>query len=142
MSGWSEAFLAVLALGSLMTSIGLLVFVVAAWRIARRVELLAQRIEREIAPAIGHMNAMTRDAARGASLARAQVERFDRVFGDLADTVQQPVGVVQNLVTGPLRTGGAASAAIRAFWAALSVMRENSAGGSRARTEDEDALFI
>ena len=56
---------------------------VAAGRLARRVERLLDQFDRELKPLFDHLNAIGRDASRAAALATAQVERADRLFTDL-----------------------------------------------------------
>ncbi len=142
MSHWAEVFLGVIAFATLTTSIVLIALLVAAGRLARRVEHLVEKIDREITPAFGHLNDIARDAARAASLATLQVERVDRLFGDLGQAVDQTVGVVQGILSGPLRQGGVLSSAMSAFWAVLSVVRRARSGRGRSGRDDEDALFI
>jgi hypothetical protein len=142
-SYWGEIFLGVIALATLTTSIILIVLLIAAARLARRIERLADRVERELTPAFGHLNAIARDAARATSLATAQVELVDRLFADVAQRVEQTLSVFQNVVAGPLRPGGAVAAAFTAFRTALAVIRNaRNAHRRRSGRDDEDALFI
>jgi predicted PurR-regulated permease PerM len=141
-SHWAEVFLGVIAVSTLTTSIILIALLVAAARLARRVDRLVQQIEQEIKPAFAHLNAIARDAARAAALAAVQVERVDRLFGDVAERVGQVLSVLQNVVAGPMRNGSALSSAFVAFRTVLSVIRDLRGARSRSRADDEDALFI
>jgi len=142
-SYWGEIFLGVIALATLTTSIILIALLIAAGRLARRIERLADRVERELTPAFGHLNAIARDAARATSLATAQVELVDRLFADVAHRVEQTLNAVQHVVAGPLRPGGTVAAALTAFRTAVAVIRgARSAHRRRAGRDDEDALFI
>ena len=142
MSLWGEIFLGVIAVATLSTALTQVALLIAAGRLARRVEQVANQIEQEIKPAFAHFNAIARDAARAASLATVQVERVDRLFGDIAQRVEQTMGAFHEVVVGPLRQGGAVTAAMAAFKAVLGVVRDARAGRARSRRDDEDALFI
>lgn len=139
MNDWALVFLGIIAFATLTSSVIQIVVLVAAGRLARRVDRLASQVEQDLRPVFGHLNAIGRDASRAASLAVAQVERADRVLGDLAERVEQTVRTVQAAVSGPAREGSALLAGLRA---AFSVLREVRARRAGARAEDEDALFI
>jgi plasmid replication initiation protein len=138
-SGWTDIFLGVIAATTLVTAIIQIGVLVAAGRLAMRLVRLADRVEREIKPIFGHLDAIGRDAARAAALAAAQVERADSLFADLAHRVEQTMDVVQTAVATPAREGAAILAGFRA---ALSALRRGRGTRARSRGEDEDALFI
>ena len=136
MSGWAEVFLGVIAVATLAMAIVLVGVLVAAGRLARRVGRILDQLEQELKPLFGHLNAIGRDASRAAALATAQVERVDRVFGDLVQRLDETLEGFQAVVDGPVREG---RAILSALAAALQAMR----GRPRhARSEEEDALFI
>ncbi len=139
MTDWAEIFLGVIAAATLVTAIAQVGVLVAAGLLARRIERLTDRIDRELTPFFEHVNAIGRDASRAASLAAAQVERADRLFADLVQRVERLMNTVQVAVGGTAREGAAILAGFRA---ALTVIREMRAGRARARAEDEDGLFI
>jgi hypothetical protein len=112
---------------------------VAARRLARRVERLVDRVDRELAPVFGHVNAIARDASHAAALATAQIERADRLFADLARKIDQTITLVQDNIMAPAREGKALLNALRAAVDALRNARRNR---PRHRSEEEDALFI
>lgn len=142
MSHWADVFLGVIAVANVTTSIVLIALLVAAGRLARRIERLAHQVERELEPAFAHLNAIARDAARAAALATVQVERVDRLFSDVAQRVDESVNAFHAAVTGPLRQGGAIASAATALRTGLAVIRDARAGRHRSRRDDEDALFI
>ena len=139
MTDRAEIFLGVIAAATLVTAIAQVGVLVAAGLLARRIERLTDRIDRELTPIFEHVNAIGRDASRAASLAAAQVERADRLFADLVQRVERLMNTVQVAVGGTAREGAAILAGFRA---ALTVIREMRAGRARARAEDEDGLFI
>ena len=142
MSQWGEVFLGVIAFSTLAIAVILIALLVVSFRLVRRLEQVVERVERELSPAMVHLNRIAADAARAASLASAQVERVDVLFGDLAAAVGDTVGTVRSLLGGPLRKGGPVSAGLSAFWAVWSAIRDVRGGSSRAKSDDEDALFI
>jgi hypothetical protein len=139
-SGWTDIFLGVIAAATLITSILQVGVLVAAGRLAMRLMRLVDRMEREVKPLIGHLDAIGRDAARATSLAAAQVERADGLFADLAQRVESTMDTVQSAAGMPAREGAAIMAGFRAAFSTLRSMRGTR--GRRARGEDEDALFI
>jgi len=78
-SGWTDVFLGVIALATLATAIMQIAVLVAAGRLARRMERFVDRADQELKPIIGHLDAIGRDAS-SASLATAQVERANGVI--------------------------------------------------------------
>jgi hypothetical protein len=140
-TGWGEAFLGVIAVATLAMAIAQISVIVAAGRLARRVDQLAEQFEREIRPLFAHLNAIGRDASRAAALATAQVERADQLFGDFTARVEQLLASVQASLGGPAREGRALISAFRAAFQAIRELRQQAAA-RRARSEDEDALFI
>lgn len=140
MSGWTDVFLGVIAAATLITSILQVGVLVAAGRVAMRLMRLVDRIEHEVKPLFGHLDAIGRDAARAASLAAAQVERADGLFADLTQRIETTMDTVQTAVGMPAREGAAILAGLRAALGTFRAMRGTR--GRRARGEDEDALFI
>lgn len=140
MSGWSEIFLGVIAVATLAIAIAQIGVMVATTAAIRRMERLADRVEQEFWPILGHLNSIGRDAARAASLAATQVERADRVFADLAMRVEQSIASLQTSILAPAREGRALVSAFRAAFSAIRDLRHNRA--RQGRSEDEDALFI
>jgi hypothetical protein len=138
-SQWSDIFLGVIAFATLAIAIGQIGLFVAAGRALRRIERLAERVEQEIQPVVGHLNAIGRDAAQATALAKAQVERADRLLGDFAYRAEDTLNTVGTAMGATAREGAAVMAGLRAALGAFRDLRERKA---RTRAEDEDALFI
>jgi hypothetical protein len=113
--------------------------IIAAGMMARRVGRVVEQIERDLKPLFGHINAIGNDASRAVALATAQVERADKLFGDLAVRVDQTLNAVQSSIATPAREG---RAMMSAFKAALQVLRDLRSPRRQGRGDDEDALFI
>ena len=139
MTHWDQVFLGVIALATLTMAIVQVGIIVAAGRLARRIDRLADQVEHDIKPLFTNLNAIGRDASRAVSLAAAQVERVDKLFTDLITRVEQTVNLLQANIVGPAREGKALLAALRA---AIETLRTARGSARRGRAEDEDALFI
>lgn len=141
MSVWSDVFLGVIAVATLAIAIAQIGVMVAAGRLARRVDRLTDQFEQEMRPLFGHLNAIGRDVSRAAALATAQVERADRLFTDLAARVEEGVASLQSTIGAPAREGRALLIAFRAAFDVLRGLRLT--GRTRqGRGDDEDTLFI
>jgi hypothetical protein len=138
-SRWVELWLGIIALATLTTAVVQVAVLVAAGRLARRLERLTARVEEELGPLFQHANAIGRDASRATALATAQVERADEVFADVARRLDETMTTLQQVVGRPAREGAALLAGLRA---ALAALRDLRPGRSRSRAEDEEALFI
>ena len=137
----NELFLGIIAFAvAVMAAIQVGAIVVAS-RLARRIDRLADQIERDVRPLFQNLQSMSADAARAATLAAAQVERADRLFVDLGQRVDVTLGILQQRVLTPAREGAALLAGLRA---ALDVFRarHDTRRGRPAVAEEEDALFI
>ena len=141
MSFWAEVFLGIIALATLTMAaiqVGVIIYGVG---VARRVNKLLTQVEQELQPLANSLNSIARDAARITSLATGQAERIDRLVSDITIRLEQTATTLQDAILRPLRDGAAIMTGVKA---AIDVIREvtRKPGASRARAEDEDALFI
>ena len=136
----NDVFLGIIAVATLAIAIAQIGVMVVAGRLARRLERLTERLDQDVRPLFVHLNAIGRDAARTATLAAAQMERADQVFGDIAVRIDQTLNSLQASLSVPAREGRAILSAIRAAVQAIRDMRRN--GRRQGRGDDEDALFI
>lgn len=141
MTFWAEVFLGVIAFATMTMALIQVSVIVFGWILARRVNRLMGQIEQEMKPLAESVNAMARDAARATSLAAGQVERIDKLVGDLAAKIEETVSTVQDAIVRPLRDGAAMMAGVRA---AIDIFREvtRRPRSARSRSDEEDALFI
>lgn len=140
MNGRTETFLAIIAVATFLIALVQVAIIVAAGLVARRIGRLVDQVEHDLKPIFASLNAIGRDASRAAALATAQVERADRLFADLAGRVEQVAAGIQSSLGAPAREGRALMSAFRAAMQAIRDMRRERA--RRARSEEEDALFI
>jgi hypothetical protein len=137
---WRDVFLGVIAVATLAIAVAQIGVIIAAGLMARRVGRMVDQIERDVKPLFGHLNAIGTDASRAVALATAQVERADKLFGEVAVRIEQSLAIVQGTIGAPAREG---RAILGAFRAALQVLRDIRTRRSRSgRGDDEDALFI
>ena len=139
MTPWSQIFLGAIAVAMLITAIVQVGVLIAAARLAKRAERLAEKIERELRPTFDHLNAIGRDTSRAVALATVQIERADRLFTDLSKRLEETVSALQSTFVGPAREGMAIFSALRAV---LEVIRAARRRARSRRGDDEDALFI
>jgi hypothetical protein len=137
---WRDVFLGVIAVATLAIAVAQIFVIITAGMMARRVGRIVDQLERDVKPLFGHLNAIGHDASRAVALATAQVERADKLFGDLTLRVEETINMVQSSIVAPAREG---RAMMSAFKAALQVLRDiRSHRGRQGRGDDEDALFI
>src|SRR5262245_35794134 len=88
--------------------------IIAASLRARRIARLADRVEHELKPIFGHLNAIGRDASRAAALATAQIERADKMVAELGLRFDDALMKLQSSLSVPAREGRALLSAFRA----------------------------
>jgi len=138
---WSNVFLAVIAVATLVMALIQVGAVIAVLRIAKQAQQVVTSVQEDVRPLIARVNAMAEEASRTVALATAQAQKLDRLLTDLSARVEQTAGIVQEAIVTPAREGLAIVAAIRAGVAALRGLRESDPRGRRA-AEEEDPLFI
>ena len=144
MSETGEIFLGVIAFAVLVMALIQVGAIFAGIRLARRVDQIATQIDTEIKPLIANLTAMSSEAARAAALAAKQAERLDRVFGEMAQRVDQTLAAAQEFVTGPARQGMAIMSAVKTVIDVFKGLRESSRrrAASRPAVDEEESLFI
>jgi predicted PurR-regulated permease PerM len=138
---WSNVFLAVIAVATLVMAFIQVGAVIAVLRIAKQAQQVVTSVQEDVRPLIARVNAMAEEASRTVALATAQAQKLDRLITDLSVRVEQTAGIVQEAIVTPAREGLAIVAAIRAGVGALRGLRDSDPRGRRAAEED-DPLFI
>ena len=142
MSDWSPNwFLAAIAVATGVMAVIQLGAVVYGARLARRMNRLADRVEREIDPFLGKVQEMGSDATRATKLAVAQVERADELMAQLARRAEATLDVVQDVLVAPARRGLALIEGRRAMFSSVRKRAEPRSDDTKS-TEEDEALFI
>ena len=110
-------------------------------RVMRRLDQLANRVEKDIQPVIDRVNAVSGDVTRATSLAIAQIERADQLFARFAVRADQLMAVGQDAVLEPVRRSAALIQALRAALEALRTTPRD-APSKQAADDEQEALFI
>jgi len=132
-------FLGIIAGAVLLMAVLQLGAVILLARSAKRVMRITEDLQREIRPLVGRVNAIAEEAHRATVLAGRQVDRVDALVTDLNRRIAETGAALQSTITGPLRSGTALVAGLRAVMAAFSASRRER---SRERDEEHDALFV
>ena len=137
-------FLGIIAFAVVVMAIIQVGAIVAGIRLAKRVDQLATQLDHDVKPLLASVTALTTEAARTAALAAKQVERFDRLFAEMTDRVDQTLAAAQAFVTGPARQGMAIFAGVSALIDSFRGLREASRRrqASRPAVDEEESLFI
>jgi hypothetical protein len=135
----AEVLLGLIAVATLAMAAVQIGLVIVAVRLARQVQDLRASLDREIRPLILNLSAASDNVVRVTELAVAQVQRVDRLLGDLAHRVDDATRMVQSTLLAPLKEGRALLAAVGA---ALSAMRDMKPTREETLPTDDDALFI
>jgi len=143
-SATGELFLGIIAFAVLIMALIQVGAIFAGMRLAKRVDQLATQIDQDIKPLIANLTAMSAEAARAATLAAKQAERFDRMFGEMAQRLDETLLAAQEFVTGPARQGMAIMAGVKAVIDSFKGFREATRRRAAARpaVEEEESLFI
>lgn len=137
---WSEAFLGIIALATLLMALVQVGAIIAILRLARQAQQTMTEMQRDVKPLIEKAKAVADEAARTASIATIQAQKVDRLITDLSVRVEQTAALVQDAIVTPAREGIAIIAALKAGLGALRSFRERPPHGRTA--DEEDPLFI
>jgi hypothetical protein len=139
-SGWSEVFLGVIAVATLLMAVIQVGVIIGLLRTARQAQQIMATVQQEIRPLVSKVTAVADEAARTATLATAQAQKVDRLVTDLARRVDDTAAVVQQAIIMPAREGMAIVAGLKASLAAIRGLREMR--DRHRQAEEEESLFI
>lgn len=139
MSDAATVWLAVIAVSVLLMAVMQIAAVLFLARSAKRVMGLTEELQREIKPLMARVNAIAEEAHRATVLAGRQVERVDELVTDLNRRVAETGAALQATIIGPLRSGTAVVAGLKAVLAAFAASKRER---RHDRDEEEDALFV
>jgi hypothetical protein len=139
-SDWPTLFLAVIAAATGVMAVIQIGVTIYGARLARRVNRLADRVERDIEPFLGKVEEMTSDATRATKLAVAQVERADQMMARLSRRAEETLDVAEQVLVAPARQALALIEGLRAVFS--SAGERPKPGDDGESTEPDEALFI
>ena len=139
MTDASTLWLGIMLVAVLMMALLQHAAAIALARFARRVMSITEDLQREIKPLMGRVNAIAEEAHRATMLAGRQVDRVDELVTDLNRRIAETSAALQSTITGPLRSGTALMAGLKAVMAAFAASKRER---SFERDEEEDALFV
>ena len=139
MSTTAEGLLGLIAVATLVMAAVQVGLVIVAVRLARQVQDLRASLDGDIRPLLLSLSTASTNVVRVTELAVTQIQRVDRLFGDLAYRVDDATRLVQATLLAPLREGRALLAAVGA---ALGALRDMKPPRDESLPADDDALFI
>jgi len=136
----SNVLLGIIAMAVLVMAILQVVAAIMAARAVRRMTDAIGRLDADVRPIVANLQQITTDAARATALAAAQVERIDRVMGDVSRHVEQTAKAIPLLIESA-RDGFTVLGGLKAVVNAFREMRRTREP-KPASVDEEDALFI
>jgi ABC-type multidrug transport system fused ATPase/permease subunit len=138
----SDALLGVIAAAVVVIAVTQVALFMWATRTARDVRESVRRLEQEVHPILSGLRVVASEGAKAATMASAQVERFDEMLTLLRRQVDRTVRTVQDTVLAPARDAAALLQALRDVF--FGGGARGAAGERRRRqpADDDDALFI
>jgi hypothetical protein len=137
---WSDTFLGVIAVATLVMALIQLGAIVAILRLTREARTTIADVQREVRPLLAKVTAVADEASRTAAIATVQAQKIDRLMTDLVQRVDHTAGIVQEAIITPAREGLAIVAALKAGLGVIRGFRERPRQGRTA--DEEDPLFI
>lgn len=138
---WSEIFLGLIALATLIMAVIQVGAIIAGARIASQAQKALATVQQDIGPLIAKANAVAEEASRTAAIATAQAQKVDILITDLSQRAEYTAAIVQEAIITPAREGIALAAALKATLGALGRGRDTGPR-HRRQAEEEDPLFI
>jgi hypothetical protein len=136
----SNVLLGIIAMAVLVMAILQVVAAIMAAKAVKRMSEAIGRLDADVRPIVSNLQQITNDAARATALAAAQVERIDRVMGDVSRHVEQTAKAIPLLIESA-RDGFTVLGGLKAVVNAFREMRRTR-DPKPASVDEEDALFI
>ena len=139
--------LVVIAISSLVHAGSLIWLAVQGRRVARRVDELQRRVERELAPNVARLSKVTQNLEEISEIARSEVARIEGVVDDTARKVQETTDVLRDAVVKPLEPLVHIAAFVKGIQRGVEVYKrlrgfEPRGRSNEASHEDDEHLFI
>jgi hypothetical protein len=101
-SDWAVFFLGVIALGSLVQAAFLVGLAVAGRRLARRLDEMERRWDKEFLPAVQNLERVSRNLAEVSDLGVLGARRLDAALADLLDKLEDTTRIMRRTLLRPL----------------------------------------
>jgi ABC-type transporter Mla subunit MlaD len=135
---WPVIWLGVIAISVAVMALIQIGVLIAIARLATQAARGVRELRSELRPLIEKIDKVADDARTMSGKAVAQVERLEALLGSTAARLDETLGAVHNVVTGPMRQGAGIVAALRALWTTFGRRPDR----HRHSRDDEDALFV
>jgi len=147
MDTWGVVFLGIIAASAVVQAGFVIGLAVLGGRLARRLDVLQEKLDKELGPALQNLERVSRNAAEISDLATLQARRIDLLLVDTIEKVEDATSTVQRLVARPLRPVSHGLAIFRAVRKGFEVFSrlggDPSSGAPRRRhVEDDEHMFI
>lgn len=141
------AFLGVIALASAVQAVFIVGLMVYGRRMARRLDELQDRLEREIRPSLEALSRVTRNLGEVSDLAVLQARRLDDLLADTVGKIEEGTELVRRLVLRPLGPLVEVTAFFKGIRRGLQVFHQLRGGDSPRRASarryaEDEHLFI
>jgi hypothetical protein len=136
------AFLGLIALATTIMAVIQVAVTIAAARAAREAATAVRELRAELGPILVSARKATDDAARLTALALTQVERVDVFVRTTTQRVDETLGTVQEMISGPFRQGTALVAGLKAVLEYFASRRGTDRRRPRDDEDDDESLFI
>ena len=103
MDSWGVFFLGVIAFSAVVQVVFLVGLLLFGLKLARKLDALQTRLDRDLGPALANFTRVSRAAAEVADIATLQARRIDLVLGDTIERIGDTAATVQQLVSRPLK---------------------------------------
>jgi hypothetical protein len=143
--------LGLLALSSLVQTVFLVLVARHAQRLARRIDEIQQRFDRDISPSLENLARMTRNLTEVSDLAVLQARRIDALIVDTTERFEDVAGLLRGLFLRPLGRFGRLTAFLHGVrrgyevYRRLGINEPRRAAALRRRDEryaEDEHLFI
>jgi hypothetical protein len=99
---WGVVFLGVIAFSSLVQAGFLIGLAVAGRRLAKRLDAMQDRLDREIRPAMDNLARISRNFAEVTDLVTLQARRIDDLLADTIEKIEDTTNMIRRVVVRPL----------------------------------------
>src|SRR5436309_1190362 len=123
MDSLSLVLLGVIAVASLLQAVALVVVAREGVRVARRLDAFADRVGRDLRPALAELERASQSFADVSDLAAGQARRMDGLVAEAVERIERASDVLQDIVLPSAGRLLAAAAAFRGIRKALQLVR-------------------